>query len=187
MIEAAIAGTRSTKAWIRDKLQRIKTAPGVWQSWAYGRDSKGCPVPGRLSWAKRAREYDIMLAAEYMLARREKMGGASTGTCARPNGDRLALCERAKRMQQGCFFREVTEKKSDKDGQTVMKDIFGPTNWGEHDIRSHYKLGSELRRRGVGQPPKIGVPAGLEVACPNQDGYNPEELKEKLRMDLRFG
>lgn len=46
------------------EASKIKRAPGNWERWAYGKNSKGIYVPGAYAWVERAAAYDSYLAAQ---------------------------------------------------------------------------------------------------------------------------
>lgn len=169
----------------QDQVERIRSVPGTWNNWAYGRDSKGVPIPGALTWAQRGRAFDIEQAQKMMrdeealwAKRRQELRHVEweIGT---------ALLARGKRMLSGLLFRKVTEETTSKDGKTIIQQtIYEPTGWGEREAMATLKAASELLRRGAGEPPNNAVIREDWRTDVRLAGVDPEELLDVVHQVL---
>lgn len=175
---------RRSRGASEEDVQRIRAAPGTWKHWAYGQDSKGRPIPHSLTWAERARAYDVDLADRHLRDEEEKWQERRNQLREADWKAGELLRARAERMQLGLLFRKETTETTGADGTKVTKIVYEPTNWSERDIAAAFRLASDLQRRGAGEPPNNPVSKGGWREQAKQAGFDPDELREQLNRML---
>jgi hypothetical protein len=176
---------RSSRGASDEQVQRIRAAPGTWKNWAYGRDSKGRLIPTALTWAGRARAYDVDLADRRLREDEEKWEKRRTALREADWNAGEALRDRAKRMLLGMLFGKKTEEIATKDGQTLITQvIYEPTKWTERDIMTAFKLASDLQRRGAGEPPNNPATKNDWRDEAQRAGFDPDLVRDYLMKFL---
>lgn len=161
-----------------EEVRRIRAAPGTWKNWAYGHDARGRRIPNALTWAERARAYDVDAAAQRLRAEEELWEERRNQLREADWKAGEALRARAERMLMGMLFRKEVNEQTGADGTTITQVIYEPTNWGERDIVAAFKLASDLQRRGAGEPPNNPAAKGDWREHARQAGVEPDELME---------
>ncbi len=165
----------------QDRVQRIKTAPGVWNNWAYGRDSHGQPISGALTWAERARAYDVEQARQAQIEYEAKWRRRQQELRESEWQTGTQLLERGERMLKSILFEEQVDETVSADGTTHITNItYGPTKWSERDILATLRLASDLRRRGAGEAPTNPRPEVDWREQARKAGFDPDQLMDDL-------